>query len=434
MPTDTTLTHSQSLLERAARVIPNGSSAAGRGEPHELITRAKGAYLWNSEGRRFTDYLLSWGAIVVGHSDERVNGAVARAAASADLMWVGPQPGEVELAETICELMPAAEKVAFFPTGTEALLHSVHLARAITGRRKLLRFHGSYNGWVDPLAVGSRFGYGEYAPQPYELNSAGLDSRSADDSVIVDFNDTAAVRSAFAEHGSELAAAVLEPYVHTFGCVAPEPGFLEALRELTTQHGALLVFDEVKTGFRADLGGYHAIAGVTPDLAAFGKAVANGWTLAGLAGSATVMDMLGEGGPDSADTNGTFNAPPYAVAAGLATIEILRDGGIARLYELGERMRAGLRQAITATGAEASVSGLGSEWTLYFRAEPPRNYREAAWDHDHERGEAYLEAMHEQGEIEPPLVIGDRRLSLAHTEEDIDRTIEAAARALARVA
>ncbi len=429
----TSLTTKESRLARAARVIPNGSSAAGRGEPRDVIVRASGAYLWNTEGKRYTDYLLSWGPIVVGHADPRVNAAVARAAERYDLMWVGPQPGEIELAEEICDAMPAAEKVAFFPTGTEALLHSVHLARAVTGRRRLLRFHGSYNGWVDPLAVGSRFGYGEHAPQPYELNSAGLDERSAEDAIVLDWNDTEGVRAVFAARGAEIAAAVLEPYIHTFGCVPPAPGFLEALRELTSRHGALLIFDEVKTGFRAHLGGYHAIAGVTPDLAAFGKAVANGWTLAGLAGRADVMDLLGEGGA-TADSNGTFNAPPYALAAALATFEILRDGGIERLYELGERMRSGLAEAITASGAEACVTGLGSEWTLYFRPEPPRNYREAAWDHDHERGEAYLAAMLEQGVLEPPLVIGDRRLSLAHSEDDIDRTVEAAARALARIA
>jgi glutamate-1-semialdehyde 2,1-aminomutase len=427
-------TDRESILTRAAKVIPNGASAAGRAEPRDVIVRAQGAYLWNSEGKRYIDYLLSWGPIVVGHCDPRVDEAVTRAASTCDLMWVGPQPGEVELAEAISEVMPCAEKVNFFPTGTDALLHAVHLARAVTGRRRLLMFHGSYNGWVDDLAVGSRFGYGDTAPAPYELNSAGLHPGAMVDAVVVEWNDFEGIRAAFAEHGSELAGAFCEPYVHTFGCVPPEPGFLEALRDLCSRHGALLVYDEVKTGFRAHLGGYQAICGVTPDLAAFGKAVGNGWTLAGLAGRAEAMDHLGEASPTRVDTNGTYNAQPYALAAGLATLEILRDGGIERLYELGDRMRSGLAQAITDAGVEASAAGLGSEWTLYFRSDPPRNYKEAAHDHDHERGEAYLEAMLEEGVLEPPLVIGDRRLCLATTEDDVDATIEAAARALRRVA
>ena len=416
------------ILERAARVIPNGVSAAGRAEPREVIERAQGAYLWNTEGRRFVDYLNSWGAIVVGHADARVNEAVTRAIARTDLTWVGPQAGEVELAEAIVSVMPSAEKVAFFPTGTDSAIHAVHMARLATGRRRLVMFHGSYNGWADPVAVGSRFDYGDTAPGHFEANSGGLDPAAAAGAIVLDWNDAGAVRAAFAEHGDEIAAVVTEPYIHTFGAVAPAEGFLETLRELTARHGAVLVFDEVKTGFRAHLGGYQAIAGVTPDLTIFGKAVANGWTLAGLAGKEELMDLLGEGGPGSVDSNGTMNAQPYALAAGLATFEILRDGGIDRLYELGERMRSGLRQAIAATGITAVVSGFGSEWAIYFRDAVPGTYREAAHDHDHERGEAYIEAMLEAGVLDPPFVLGDRRLNLATTEADIDATVEAAAR------
>lgn len=419
-----------SVLDRAARVIPNGVSAAGRAEPRELITQAQGAYLFNSEGRRYVDYLNSWGAIVIGHADARVNGAVARSMSRTDLTWVGPQAGEVELAEAIVSVMPSAEKVAFFPTGTDSALHATHLARLATGRRRLLMFHGSYNGWVDPIAVGSRFDYGETAPDHEELNSGGLDPAATADAIVLDWNDSEGVRAAFARHGKEIAAVITEPYIHTFGAVPPAPGFLETLRDLTARHGSLLVFDEVKTGFRAHLGGYQAIAGVTPDLTIFGKAVANGWTLAGLAGRTDLMDLLGEGGPGSVDTNGTMNAQPYALAAGLATFELLRDGGIERLYELGERMRSGLNQVIASSGVEAVVTGFGSEWALYFRSAAPRNYREAAHDHDHEAGEAYLAGMLERGVLEPPFVLGDRRLNLATSEEDIDMTVDAAAEVL----
>lgn len=432
--TDTTFTAREATLSRAARVIPNGVSSAGRAEPREVMVRAQGAHLWSIDGRRYIDFLNSWGAIVVGHADRRVNEAVARAVSETDLMWVGPQAGEIELAERIVEVMPSAEKVAFFPTGTDSALHAVHVARLATGRRRLLMFHGSYNGWVDPIAVGSRFDYGPTAPAPDELNSGGLDAAAAAEAIVVDWNDSQAVRAAFAQHGDEIAAVITEPYIHTFGAVAPAPGFLETLRDLTERHNAVLVFDEVKTGFRAHLGGYQAIAGVTPDLTTFGKAVANGWTLAGLAGKAELMDLLGEGGPDSADSNGTMNAQPYALAAGLATFEILRDGGIDRLYELGERMRSGLNQVIASTGVQAVVSGFGSEWALYFRETAPRNYREAAHDNDHELGEAYLAAMLERGVLEPPFVLGDRRLNLATSDEDVDEAVAAAGDAFTAIA
>ena len=415
----------EAMLARAARVIPNGPLTT-RIELRDLIVRSQGAYLWNSDGKRYIDYLLSGGAIVIGHCDPRVNRAVVRAAASCDLHWVGPQPAEVELAEAICEVMPCAEKVNFFETGAEALLGAVQLARAVTGRRRLLSFRGAHNNVGADIGVVPRLGYADGSVHPLELGSAGPHVNG--DIIFRDWNDLQAARSVFAGLGSEIGAVVCEPYVHSFGCVAPARGFLEGLRELCSRHGSLLVFDELKTSFRAHLGGYQAVCNVTPDIAVFGNAIANGWTLAGLAGRTDLMADLGR----KARTYPSPGARPYALAAGLATFEILKDGGIDRLNELGDRMRTGLMEVVLATDVEACVVGLGSNWTLYFRARPPTNYKEAARDTDHPRARAYWSAMVDEGILEPALPPGDRRLCVATSEEDIDMTIEAASRALQR--
>jgi len=422
---------SNEILGRARAVLPHGVSSGGRARFEEVVVRAEGAYVWNADGKRYIDYLLAYGPIVVGHCDPRVNEAVMRAVSVCDLNWVGPQRGEVELAERICEAMPCADKVAFCTSGTDASLHAVHLARAATGRVKLLKFHGSYHGWHDHLAVGSRFTVGARDPRAMsEPNSAGLHPGVVADVVVCEWNDAEGVRAAFAEHASELAAVFAEPYVHSYGCVAPEPGFLEELHALCSRHDVLLVFDEVKTGFRHHLGGYQAVCGVTPDLTAFGKALGNGYSIAGIAGTAAVMDLLGSASETNATIEGTYNASPYAMAAGLATLEILRDGGIDRLYELGDLLRAGLARAIAESDVEACVTGWGSEWAIYFCATPPRNYNDVL-ESATERAEAMRLAMFEQGILEPPFAMSDRRFCLALSESDVEETVDAAAAALA---
>jgi glutamate-1-semialdehyde 2,1-aminomutase len=419
----------EAMLARAARVIPNGALTA-RIALRDLIVRSQGAYLWNSDGKRYIDYLLAGGAIVIGHCDPRVNRAVVRAAASCDLNWVGPQPGEVELAEAICEVMPCAEKVSFLETGAEALLRAVQLARAVTGRTRLLRFHGAHNNVDAEIGVVARLGYPGGPVHPLELDAAGPHVNG--DIIFRDWNDLQAARSVFAGLGSEIAAIICEPYVHSFGCVAPTPGFLEGLRELCSRHGTLLVFDELKTSFRVHLGGYQAVCNVTPDVAVFGNAIGNGWTLAGLAGRTDLMDDLGRKARTYPSGYGSLCARPYGLAAGLATFQILKDGGIDHLNELGDRMRTGLMEAVLATDVEACVVGLGSNWTLYFRSGTPTNYKEAVHGNDHPRAQAYWSAMVDEGILEPPLPPGDRRLCVATSEEDIDMSIEAASRALQR--
>jgi glutamate-1-semialdehyde 2,1-aminomutase len=416
-------------LRRAERVIPHGASAGGRPLYRDVIVRARGAHLWNGEGKRYVDHLLAYGPIVLGHADPSVNDAVRQTMDRVDLTWVGPQAGEVELAERIVGLVPSAEKVVLLNTGTDALQHALHVARAATGRRRILKFHGHYHGWVGELGTGANFDVEPgRAPAPDTPNSGGAAPDSAADVMVVDWNDAAAVRAAFDAVGGEIAAVFTEPYLHSYTNSAPAPGFLELLRELTTRSGALLVFDEVKTGFRHHLGGYQAIAGVTPDLTALGKALGNGYTIAALAGRADLMDLLG----DVVTVDGTYYANPYATAAALATLDRLEAGGVERLWQLGERLRDGLTAVIADSGTPANVTGVGSGWIINWRAEPPVTFRQAV-DADFARGEAFRVAMLDAGILLPPYVITDARICTAFTDDDVDATVDAARSALATV-
>jgi glutamate-1-semialdehyde 2,1-aminomutase len=421
---------SESLLERALAVIPGGASAGGRFDIGDTIDRAHGPYLWSHSGKRYIDHLLSYGPIVLGHTDERVNSAVVEAMGRVDLNWVGPQAYEVELAERIVGLVPSADKVVLMNTGTDALQHALHVARAATGRAKILKFHGHYHGWVGQLGVGANFDVEPgRAPAADAPNSGGAAPGESETVLVVDWNDFEAVEAAFAAQGDEIAAVFTEPYLHSYTNAAPAPGFLERLRELTTRHGALLVFDEVKTGFRHHLGGYQSIAGVTPDLTAFGKAMGNGFTVAALAGRADLMDLLGT----VVTIDGTYYANPYASAAALATIDALADGAIDRMWELGRRLREGLGRAIADTKTLANVTGVGSGWIINWRTEPPVTFNEAV-DADLEKGEAFRQLMLEAGILLPPYAITDARISASHTEDDIDETVEAARAALMKLA
>ncbi|NUQ12049.1 MAG: aminotransferase class III-fold pyridoxal phosphate-dependent enzyme [Gemmatimonadaceae bacterium] len=419
----------EDLLARASRVIPGGASAGGRAVYGDVITRARGAYLWNADGKRYIDHLNAYGPIVIGHSDPRVNGAVADTVARVDLNWVGPQAGEVELAERIVAAVPSADKVVFMNTGTDALQHSLHVARAATGRQRVFKFHGHYHGWAGALGVGASFDVAPGdAPPTHATNSGGSEEGIAASVDVVDWNDAAATRAAFAAHGDGYAAAFLEPYLHSYTNAAPVPGFLELLRELCDHYGVVLVFDEVKTGFRHHLGGYQAVAGVTPDLTALGKSLGNGYAVAALAGRADLMDRLGT----EVTIDGSYYASPYGLAAGIATFDVLADGGVERLWALGERLRQGLERAIHDAGVTANVTGIGSGWIINWRAEPPVTFRQAV-DADFERAEAFRLAMLDGGILLPPYVITDARINLAFTEDDVDETIAVARRALKRV-
>jgi glutamate-1-semialdehyde 2,1-aminomutase len=417
-------------VARAQSVLPGGASGSWRSSDMQVVERTRGPYVWTADGRRYIDFILAWGTVVIGHSDPRVNRAVADAVAVCDITTIGPQRGEVELAERICAVMPSAEVVAFCLSGTEATLHAVQLVRAATGRQKLLKFHGSYHGWHDMLAVGVRAAPGR--EDRIGLNvpeSAGIHAGAAADVVVLPWNDRVALEDCFSVNGSQLAAAFCEPYVQSYGCTPAAPGFLERLRELCSRYGVQLVFDEVKTAFRHDLGGYQAICGITPDVTTFSKALGNGFSVGGLAGRRELMDGFQAGRDAGAVMDGTSNASPYAMAAGIATFDMLADGGIERLHTLGERMREGLRKQIADSGVIACVSGVGGSWSLYMLREPPRNYSEAL-SQDSARMVEYNRQLRSRNVLEPLIALADRRLCVETTEDDVDEALEAAGQAL----
>jgi len=422
------------VWERAEHVLPRGVSSGHRVGFEQVIVRGEGAYLWDANGRRHVDYLLAWGPIILGHCDPRVNAAVSRAMATCDLTGIGPQVAEVEAAEMVVRLMPSAEKVIFCTSGSDATLHAVHIARLATGRPKIVKFHGMYHGWHDQLAVGSLRADTTTSTPMNTPNGGGLHPGSVSDVIVVEWNDFDAVRAVFDGQGDTVAAIICEPYAHSFGCVPPASGFLEELQALAAASGAALIFDEIKTGFRADLGGYQKVAGVIPDMTAFGKAVANGFSVAGLAGSDELMGYAGAYAGDRATIDGTYNAAPHGMAAVVQTLTIMEEEGVIEAtHAMAGRLRGGLSDAIKESGVAAVVAGFGSEWCLYFRDDAPRSFREAL-DVDLDRQRAYQRGMFERGFLEPAAPIGDKRLCAATTNEDIDRTVEAATQVLAEIA
>ena len=410
----------------ARKVIPRGASSGHRLGFNQVFVKSKGAYLWDENGTEYLDFLNAWGPIVVGHSNDRINRSVYEAVSKCDLSGVGPQPGEIELGEKICRLMPCAEKVAFCTSGTDASMHATHIARAYTSRLKILKFHGSYHGWNDHVAVGGARAGLTKESKLNTVNSAGLHPAVTNDVVVVEWNDFAGLKAAFDQYGDELAGAFSEGYIHSFGCVPASPGFLELLRELCSKHGTVLIFDEVKTGFRASLGGIQKVVGVIPDLAIFGKAVANGYSLAGVAGKDEFMGQLGAYRQDSATIDGTYNASPYALAAANTTLDILEsENVIEKIYALGERLRAGYKEAAADAGIDVVVPGIGSQWAVYFQSSTPKTFKDTL-DSNTAQYAIYQQTLMQHGVLETTAPTGDRRLNASTTFEDIDRAIEVA--------
>ena len=357
------------LRRRAAGVLP--ASAVRHDGFDELVVRGQGAYLWTADGRRLVDYFLSHGTTVVGHGDPAVNDAAALAAACCGRTGVGLQRAEVELAEQIVAWLPSAGKVAFVTGGGEALRRAIEVSRAATGRQRILT-----SSIGDPGA-----------------------------------------RTAFARHGREVAAVVLAPHLHGDASAAPGSAALEQIRELATRHGSLLVLDERQTAFRHHLGGYQAIAGVTPDLTVLGEAMANGHSIGALAGRRDLIDgFIAPGGGYE-----PWGPHPFAFAAARATLELLGNGGVNRLHELGVRLRERLHGAIHDARADATVTGSGPTWRLAWSAA------------DSERTRAFGAAMREAGALLPFSPLAACHVCLATSADDIDETVAAAARAFRRV-
>jgi glutamate-1-semialdehyde 2,1-aminomutase len=411
------------LLENAQRYIPGGTSSANRRvDPNLVFSRAQGAYLFDSSGRRYIDYHAAFGPVILGHCNPEVNQRVSAVMAQIDLVGVGTNELEVQLAQKVVEHLPCAERAIFCNSGSEATYAAIRLARAVTGRKKLIKFQGCYHGWHDAVLM-NVISAADKVGQKDPL-SAGMSAEVVKNTLVLPFNDLEALGQAVEQQGDEIAAVIVEPIPHNIGCVLPRPGFLEGLRALTNDRGILLIFDEVITGFRHSLGGYQQVSGVTPDLTTLGKAIANGFPIAALCGRADLLEHLGPGG--DVIFAGTYNANPASVAAALTTIEILeRPGVYDRLFALGEKMRTGLSEILARNSVEATVSGFGSVFVTYFMAPPILEYKDLLRN-DAARFVAFRREMIAQGVYMLPVNLKRNHISLAHTEADIDETLEIA--------
>lgn len=419
----TTTARSQAIIEQAQRYIPGGVSSANRlVEPNLVFTRAQGAYIFDAEGKRYIDYHAAFGPPLLGHCNPEVNQRVVEAIAQIDVTGSGSSELEAQLAEKLCQHIPSAEKVLFCNSGSEATYAALRLARAVTGRRKIIKFQGCYHGWHDAVlmnVISPADKVGKKDPL-----SAGMLPEAVENTLVLPFNDIEAVRQTLEQQGQEVSAIILELIPHNIGCVFPHPAFVQGLRDLTRQYGVILIFDEVVTGFRHGLGGYQKVIGVTPDLTTMAKAIANGYPLATLAGRADLLDHCKPGG--DVFFAGTFNAHPVGVAAALATIEILeRPESYAHLFSLGDRVQQGLRELTQKHGVKASVAGFGSVFLVYFMEPPIDSYTDLLRN-DAAKFVAYRRKMIEHGIYELPVNLKRNHISLAHTTADIDETLEAA--------
>jgi glutamate-1-semialdehyde 2,1-aminomutase len=379
--------------------------------------------MWDADGRSYIDYVGSWGPLVLGHAAPAVVEAVA-AAAARGTSYGAPTAGEVELAEAITSAFPSIEMVRLVSSGTEAAMSAIRLARGATGRDVLVKFDGGYHGHADSLLVKAGSGGATFSIP----DSRGVPAALAALTLTVPFNDIAAVRALFEARGREIAAVIVEPVAGNMGVVPPSPGFLEGLRELTARHGAVLVFDEVITGFRVAYGGAQSLYGVRPDLTCLGKIIGGGLPVGAYGGRADLMrEVAPLGGVYQA---GTLSGNPLAVAAGLATVRALGRGDVYdRLEALGGRLARGLADGAARAGVALTVNRVGSMLTGFFCASPVTDYASAKRA-DTQRYARFFHALCARGVYLAPSQFEAAFVSLAHSEADIDATVKAAAEAL----
>ncbi len=419
---------SASLFSRASRVIPGGVNSPVRafravgGEPVFMV-RGHGARLTTADGAELLDFCGSWGPLILGHAHPEVVEAVARAAA--DGMSFGAcTPGEVELAETLCRLAPSLEMVRLVSSGTEAVMTALRLARGFTSRAKILKFDGGYHGHSDSLLVAAGSGLLTHGI----ADSAGVTPGTAADTLVASYNDLESVRALLDANRGSVAAILVEPVAGNMGLVPPALGFLQGLRVLADAAGALLIFDEVITGFRFGPTTYGNLCGVTPDLTTLGKIIGGGLPLAAVGGRAEIMQRLAPLGP--VYQAGTLSGNPVAVAAGLTTLRILeRDNPYPELARLGKLLADGLTAAAAAHGRKLHCARLGGVFTPFFRAGPVRNLRDAKTS-DTAAYAAFFQNMLARNIYLPPAQFEAAFLSAAHTEADVAAYLAAAAFAM----
>jgi glutamate-1-semialdehyde 2,1-aminomutase len=417
-------TRSETLFELSQQVIPGGVNSPVRafrsvGGTPVFFQRAQGAHFWDADGKRYIDYVGSWGPMVLGHAHPEVVEAVRRAAGNG-LSFGAPTEAEYELALLLTRLLPSLQLVRLVSSGTEATMTAIRLARGFTGRSKIVKFEGCYHGHADALLVKA----GSGALTLGIPSSAGVPAEVTQHTLVLDFNDLAGVERAFAEHGAQIAAVIVEPVAGNMNLVLPAPGFLSGLRELCTRHGAVLIFDEVMTGFRVGPQGAQGLYGITPDLTTLGKVVGGGMPLGAFGGRRDIMEKIAPLGP--VYQAGTLSGNPLAVAAGLSTLKVLQARGF--FDRLGQATRAlveGLAGAAREAGVAFSAQSVGGMFGVYFSAAAPGSYAEVMRA-DREAFNRFFHAMLARGVYFAPSAFEAGFVSSAHTSADIGVTLEAA--------
>ncbi len=415
------MNRSERIFVRACRRIPGGVNSPVRawksvGGTPKIITRGKGSYVFDADGKRYIDFVGSWGPLILGHAHPRVVAAIKQRAARGT-SFGAPTQDEVELAEVVSRLMPSIEKLRLVSSGTEATMSAIRLARAYTGRTKLLKFAGCYHGHSDGLLVKAGSGVATLGLP----DSPGVPAGFARETLTAKFNDFESLEELFGRVGKSIAAAIVEPVCGNMGVILPEANFLATLRKLTQRNGALLIFDEVITGFRVGLGGAQGFFNLQPDLTCLGKILGGGLPLAAFGGRREIMDQLAPIGP--VYQAGTLSGNPLAVVAGLTTLQLLRrPGTYEKLAETGRRLDSGMRNSLAKYGIKAAINRFGSMLTLFFGVDSV-NCPEDASRCDRRRFRRYFHAMLRRGIYLPPSPFETMFISLAHSNADVDETI-----------
>ena len=421
-------TESENLFDRAKRSIPGGVNSPVRafravGRSPLFIEQGAGSNIADADGNTYTDYVGSWGPMILGHAFPVVIEAIT-SAARRGTSFGAPTEAEIELAEEVKAAIPSIELVRMVSSGTEATMSAIRLARGYTGRDRIVKFEGCYHGHTDSLLVKAGSGLATFGTP----DSAGVPSGVARDTIVLPYNDDAAVREAFSQEGDQISCIIVEPVAGNMGCVPPRQGFLETLRQVADQHGALLIFDEVISGFRVAFGGAQQVYGVKPDLTCLGKIIGGGLPVGAFGGRADVMEKIAPLG--SVYQAGTLSGNPLAMAAGLATLRCLKEfSPYAELEQRGSRLEDGLRQVAAAAGVVWTVNRVGSILTVFFNPGPVTDWTSAKQS-DTEAYARFFGAMLEQGVYLAPSQFECAFLSIEHTDEVIDKTLDAAASAL----